>query len=392
MDSTQSSWGSVASSNTASVMGSSLAVLPAGKAADRPTLFGITLPKPRVGLGDLVTFVRHLTALLGSGLALAKSLRTVGEQVENETLAEATLEVSREVESGSSFSAALSQRPDVFDALTVNVVRAAEVGGTLPESLLKLAGDLEKRRNMRRAIVGVLAYPLIVMSIGTLLVTALLLFVVPVFEQVFAKMKIPLPAITRVLLWTSRISIEFWWAFPIVIVALAYAWRRAKKSEVFRYRWDKLMLRLPLVGKARRRVLAARFLSAFATLTQSGVSIVEALRLLGDLLPNAIIREALQDIQKHVTRGGRFTERMSAYRQIFPPMAVQMVSLGEDTGTLPDAAAQAAEFMTEEVDRTTKNLMTLAEPVLTVVMGIVVAAIAMAIHLPMFDMMNAVKR
>ena len=392
MDSTQSSWGSVASSNTASVMGSSLAVLPAGKAADRPTLFGITLPKPRVGLGDLVTFVRHLTALLGSGLALAKSLRTVGEQVENETLAEATLEVSREVESGSSFSAALSQRPDVFDALTVNVVRAAEVGGTLPESLLKLAGDLEKRRNMRRAIVGVLAYPLIVMSIGTLLVTALLLFVVPVFEQVFAKMKIPLPAITRLLLWTSRTAIEFWWAFPIVIVALAYAWRRARENEVFRYRWDKLMLRLPLVGKARRRVLAARFLSAFATLTQSGVSIVETLRLLGDLLPNAIIREALQDIQKHVTRGGRFTERMAAYRQIFPPMAVQMVSLGEDTGTLPDAAAQAAEFMTQEVDHTTKNLMTLAEPVLTVVMGVVVAAIAMAIYLPMFDMMNAVKR
>lgn len=344
----------------------------------------------RVRTADLVGFVRHLATLLTAGLSLSKCLLTLAKQFEGTRIGDVIGELVYDVEGGELLSSAMSLRPEVFDSLTVNIVRAGEAGGTLPETLEQLADDMEKKQALRRTVVGAMVYPAIVVVIASGVVGFLLLFVVPTFKDVYEKMHLELPWITQLLLWTSRSAVQYWWVPVGAGIGLAAGWRPLMKVESVRRQWDSLALHVPLFGTVRRKAITTRFLSAFATLITSGVSVVEALRLMGGLVDNVVVQQAVDDIRQHVSRGGKMSEPMARYADLFSPMAIQMVSVGEQTGALPEAAQRTAEFLAEDVEVRVKTLTTLMEPLLTVGLGVVVGTIALAIYLPMFDLMKNV--
>ena len=344
----------------------------------------------RVRTADLVAFVRHLATLLNAGLSLSKCLLTLGKQFEGAQLGEVVDGLVHDVEGGELMSSAMSLRPEVFDTLTVNIVRAGEAGGTLPETLGQLADDMEKKQALRRTVVGAMVYPAIVMVIASGVVGFLLLFVVPTFEDVYEKMHLDLPWITQLLLWASRVMAQWWWVPVVAGVGLTAGWKPLMRVEGVRRRWDVAMLHVPLFGTVRRKAITTRFLSAFATLLGSGVSVVESLRLMSGLVDNTVVQQAITEIRQHVSRGGRMSEPMARYADLFSPMAIQMISVGEETGALPEAAQRTAEFLSQDVEVRVKTLTTLMEPLLTVGLGVVVGTIALAIYLPMFDLMKNV--
>ena len=346
----------------------------------------------RVRGADMVIFLRHVTTLLRAGLPLSKALGTVAQQLESPALTQVVSQISQDVQGGTPLSAAMALHPAAFDELIVNVVKAGEAAGKLEISLEQLAQDLEKRQELRRAIMGALAYPAIVLSLGSILVTFLLIFVVPMFQEVYTKMKVELPFITQMLILASKITLKCWWLFPMVIGLAWIGWRRAKDLDHLKIWWERVLLRVPMVGKLRRYVITSRFLRRFATLIGSGVTIVEALHLISDLTPCRVLRKAIDDIRRHVSRGGRIGERMAQHGYIFSPMVIQMMSAGETAGTLPEAAEHTAEFLSQEADHRIKALTTFMEPLLTVVLGVVVGAIALAIYLPMFDLVKHVSK
>jgi len=352
----------------------------------------LTRSRGRVRPTDVVLMIRHLATMLDAGLQLSKALRTVARQVRGTALGGVVTRLADEVQGGNMLSSAMAQRPDVFDSLTINVVRAGEAGGTLPKTLGQLADEMEKKQALRRAVIGALVYPIIVMGIASVVVGFVLVYVVPVFEGVYTKMKLELPWITQLLLVTSRTVLGAWWALLLGIVAAAVGFRALRRVDRFRRRWDALMLRVPLVGRVRCKAMAARFLSAFSTLIGSGVSIVETLRLMTRITSNSALRQAIEDIQHHVSRGGRMSGLMEQHADLFSPMAIQMICVGEQTGTLPESAERAADFLTKEVEAMVKAFTTLLEPLLTVGLGVVVGAIVLAVYLPMFDLMKHVSQ
>ena len=346
--------------------------------------------RKRIRPSHTALLIRHLATLLDAGLPLSRALRTVGRQLDHPRLSEMVHRMCDDVEGGEMFSSAMATRPEVFDPLMVNVVRAGEAGGTLPETLTQLADNLDKREALRRTVLGAMVYPAIVIVIAAAVVGFLLVFVVPTFEDIFRKMKLELPAVTRALLWSSRTALRLWWVPLLLGAGLAVGRKRLMRLERARYWWDRTVLRLPLFGPLQRKALSSRFLSAFATLIGSGVSIVESLRLMSGLAQNVVVRDAIEDIRRHVSRGGRMSEPMDRYADLFSPMAIQMISVGEETGSLPEAATRTAGFLSREVEARVRTLVTMLEPLMTVGLGMVVGTIVLAIYLPLFDLMKNV--
>jgi len=350
----------------------------------------LTRSHGRVRAADVVTFMRHLSTLLNAGLQISKALRTLARQFENPQVVAVTSQLANNVATGESLSSAMAQRKDVFDKLTINIVHAGEVAGSLPETLDQLADDMEKKQALRRTVVGAMIYPAIVMVIAAAVVGFLLMFVVPTFEGVYKKMHLELPWITRLLLQASRLVVRLWWAPVLAGAAVGLSWKPLNRIESFRRRRDQVALALPLFGRIRRMAIATQFLSALSTLTGSGVTVVEALRLLSHLMVNVVAQAAVTDIRNRVRRGGKVVDAMERYASLFSPMAVQMIGVGEETGTLPESTARIAEFMGHELETRAKALTTLLEPLLTVGLGAVVGTIALAIYLPMFDLIKHV--
>ncbi len=346
----------------------------------------------RVRNADVVVFMRHLAILLAAGLQISKALKTVVLQLGKSPFASVVQKISLHVESGVMLSSAMALHPEAFDTLTVNVVRAGEAGGTMSETLGELADEMERSRALRRTVVGAMAYPAIVMGIAALIVCFLLLFVVPTFEDVYRKMHVELPLITRVVLGVSRALMAYWWVAAIAGGAIFVAQKSLKQCQPFQHWKDSLILKLPFLGKLRRKAIAARFLSSLATLVSSGVSIVDALGLMTNLVENSVVKDALKQVRTHVTRGGRMSEPMQEHAELFSPMAVQMVSVGEETGSLAEAAKRTAEFLSEDVHLHVQTMTKMFEPMMTVGLGIVVGLIALAIYLPMFDLMKHVSK
>ncbi len=348
--------------------------------------------RARIRVSDIVVFVRHLATLLNAGLPLSKSLQTVARQLDNPSLSDVVAELAEEVRSGEMLSDAMARKPKVFDPLTVNIIRAGEVGGNVAATLQDLATDLEKKDALRRAVKAAMVYPAVVVSIASLVVAFLLIYIVPSFQDVYRKMHLKLPLATRILLLVSGFLARYWWVLLMAVPGVVLGRRHLMQIEQVQRGWDRFVLRLPMLGKIRRRAIAARFLSTLATLVGSGVSIVESLRLMSTLTNSTVVRDAIDDIRRHVSRGGTIGQPMERYADLFSPMAIQMVAVGEQTGSLPEAASRTAAYLAEDVDNRVKTLTTLIEPMLTLGLGLIVGTIALAIYLPMFDLMKHISR
>lgn len=343
----------------------------------------------RVGLKDLAVMSRQMATMVSSGLSLLRTLTILAEQTENKKLRTTLDAVRILIETGSSLSAAFARHPDVFPPIMIYLVRAGETGGFLDRSLESVASTFEKEVKLTQTIKSALTYPVVVLCMAIVATIAMLVFIVPVFESMFASLNAELPLPTQILVTLSKNMI---WIVPLLIVlgvAFSFWWRAHKNDEKVRQRVDTVKLKLPVFGLLFRKVAVARFARNFSTMTRSGVPILQALSVVGETSGNWVIANAMHRVQDSV-RAGRSVAAPLAEEPVFPSMVVQMIAVGEDSGSMDTMLSKVADFYDEEVQSTTEALTSLIEPLMIAVIGVVVGGMIVALYLPMFSVFGAI--
>ena len=343
-----------------------------------------------VKLKDVSVFTRQFATMINSGLSLLRSLYILTEQTENKALAKVCDEVRQDVEKGSSLSQALARHPKVFNRLYVAMVKAGETGGVLDTVLIQVATTIEKQVELRSKIRSAMTYPVAVFAIVILIVTAMLLFIVPMFKDLYTDLGGTLPLPTRLLLAISGLVVKY---FPFVLlfeVGAIFAFKRWIQTEKGRAAWDKAKLRVPVVGKLVHKTAMTRFARTLAVLLRSGVPILEALEITSETVGNSVVAKAVKEVQAGVKQGEAINAPLQGH-PVFPPMVVQMMAVGEETGALDEMLDKIGEFYEQEVEAMVSALTSLLEPMLIVVMGAAVGGMVVALYMPMFNIINIVK-
>jgi type IV pilus assembly protein PilC len=343
-----------------------------------------------VSTRDIVIFTRQFATMINSGLPLVQSLDILAQQTENVSLRKVIQDVLYDVESGHTLADAMAKHPRVYTELYTNMVAAGEAGGILDTILLRLATFLEKNDALVRKIKGAMVYPGVIFSVAGAAVAILLIFVIPTFQQMFASAGIPLPLPTRIVIGMSAFLQAFWWAVIIGIVAAVIGIQRIYRTDGGKLMIDKLLLSMPILGDLQRKAAVARFTRTLGTLVSSGVSILEGLEITAKTAGNRVIHDAVMGSRASIA-GGETISGPLKESGVFPPMVVQMINVGEQTGGLDEMLTKIADFYDEEVDAAVETLLSAMEPIMIVVLGVIVGGMIVAMYLPIFDMINAVQ-
>lgn len=349
--------------------------------------------KPRRGsvkMRDVVIFTRQFSTMINAGLPLVQALDILAKQTDNKNLSNVTRSVVFDVESGHTVADALAKHPNAFTDLYVNMVAAGEAGGILDTILMRLATFLEKNDALVRKVKGAMIYPGVIMSVAFIAITVLLLFVIPVFETMFASVGMALPLPTRIVLGLSRFLKAYWWAVGAGGFAFVVLLRRYYKTPNGKLVIDRLMLKLPVLGDVLRKSAVSRFTRTLGTLISSGVSILDGLEITAKTAGNRVIQDAIMASRSSIASGETIASPLQK-SNVFPPMVISMIAVGEQTGGLDEMLSKIADFYDEEVDAAVSGLLSLLEPVMIVFLGVVVGGMVVAMYLPIFDMINAVQ-
>ena len=345
--------------------------------------------KPKVKVKDVVVFTRQFATMIDAGLPLVQCLEILAGQQENPTFKEVILKVKEDVESGSTFADALSKHPAVFDRLYVNLVNAGEVGGILDTILNRLAGYIEKAMNLKKKVKGAMVYPATVIGVAILVVAIILIWVIPVFQQMFAGVGKNLPGPTLFVIALSEFTKKYFLAILLGLFFLGFVFRRIYRTEKGRVFFDRLFLRLPVFGELIRKVAVAKFTRTLGTLISSGVPILEGLEVVAKTAGNAIVEQAIVRTRDSISEGRTIAEPLKE-TGVFPPMVVQMIAVGEATGALDQMLSKIADFYDTEVDEAVSALTSLIEPLLMVFLGGAIGGLVVAMYLPVFQMAGAI--
>lgn len=345
----------------------------------------------KVKLKDLAVFSRQFATMINSGLSLLRTLNILAEQTENTLLASTIKEVRNDVERGASLSASMSKHPKVFNMLFVSMVRAGETGGQLDTVLTRVADGLEADYKLRQKVKSAMTYPVVVAAIALLLVTAMLMFVVPTFANMFTGLGGELPLPTKILLSISS-SAKILIPIATVVSVLGFIGykRMHKANEDFRLAADRIKLKTPVFGDLFKKVALSRFAKTLALLLRAGVPVLQALDIVGESTGNEVLARSAQDVKESVRQGETMSEPLGRH-EVFPPMVVQMIAIGEDTGALDSMLDKVAAFYDQEVESTTESLTALIEPVMIGVLGGIVGSMIIALYLPMFRIFDLIK-
>jgi type IV pilus assembly protein PilC len=344
----------------------------------------------KVPTRDIVIFTRQFATMINSGLPLVQALDILAKQTENKTLAAVTKEVVYDVESGHTLADALSKHPKAFTELYKNMVSAGEAGGILDTILLRLATFLEKNDSIVRKVKGAMIYPAVIFSVAGIAVVVLLIFVIPTFQNMFASVNMELPLPTRIVIGMSKLLQGYWWLMGLIGVGLFYGTKRWYATETGQLTLDKLMLNFPVVGDLLRKSAVSRFTRTLGTLISSGVSILDGLEITARTAGNQVIHNAVMESRASIA-GGETIAAPLQKSKVFPPMVISMIAVGEQTGGLDEMLSKIADFFDEEVDASVSTLLSLMEPIMIVVLGVIVGGMVVAMYLPIFDMVNAVQ-
>jgi type II secretion system protein F len=356
------------------------------KAVDREGIFDRVMSSLQGGIKekDVMTFTYQIGVLLDAGFTLDKSLSILAELTEKKKFKELLDDLHAQVRSGKSFSDALSKYPDIFPMFYVNMIKAGEAGGFIEDSISRMATYLENSQGLKEDVRSALIYPALLSFVGGTAVILLLTFVVPQFTKIFADMGGELPLPTVILLAISNSLVHYWWLFLGFFAAVYYSARRYLKSEKGRRAWDQLKFRLPFFGKLYKEAAVSRFARTLGTLLASGVPILNAFQIVKGTLGSEKISEIISSVRES-TRKGRGISEPLKNSDIFPPLAVHMVTVGEETGKLDEMLIKIADRFDIEVRTTVKRLLSLLEPVLILIMGIVVGFIVVSMLLAIFS-------
>ena len=340
-----------------------------------------------VGVKEIAIFLRQFSVMIDAGLPLVQCLEILAANQENPAFQKCLTGVRTTVEGGATLANAMRAWPKVFDDLKTNMIEAGETGGILDTILQRLAQYVEKEVKLKAAVKSALVYPVSVISIAVLVVAGLMIFVVPIFANLFAGLGVDLPLPTQIVMKTSRFMGRFWWLFIVFAVGVFFAVRQIRKDPKGRYYSDKLMLNLPVLGDVLRKIAVARFTRTLGTLITSGVPILEGLTITARTSGNAVLEEALLKVRKAIEEGRTIVDPLKE-SGVFPNMVTQMIGVGEATGAMDAMLQKIADFYEDEVDTATKNLLTLLEPLLIAFLGVAVGGIVISLYLPLFSMIG----
>jgi type IV pilus assembly protein PilC len=342
-----------------------------------------------VKLKDLAVTARQLATMINSGLSLVRALTILAQQTQNKALAKVLGEVRAEVESGSSLSAALAKHPKVFPPLMVNMCRAGEVGGFLDQTMLSVASNFESEVKLRGKIKSAMTYPVVVFAMAIIAVIGMLLFIVPIFAGMFADLGGELPLPTKILVVLSdglKVGAPI---LLVLLVVLAVVWVRVRHRHGVRSIVDPVRLKVPVFGALFQKIAISRFSRNLGTMVRSGVPILQALEIVGETSGNLVLEKAAKDVQDSVRRGESLAAPLAQHK-VFPPMLVQMLAVGEDTGAMDTMLEKIAEFYDQEVEATTEALTSLIEPLMIAVLGAVIGGMIVALYLPIFGVFELI--
>ena len=339
---------------------------------------------------ELAIFTRQFSTMIDAGLPLVQCLNILAEQSESKGLRATTANVARQVEAGSTLADALRRHPRTFDDLFTNLVAVGETGGILDVVLRRLSVYIEKAAALKRKVKAAMIYPATIISVAFLVVIFMLTFVIPTFAQMFKNLGADLPLPTTIVLWLS----DFVRSYILLIIAAVaggvYGLRKYYQTETGRSTIDALLLKVPVFGTLIRKVAVARFTRTLGTLVSSGVPILEGLRITAKTAGNRVVERAVMQCRTAVTAGKTLAEPLKG-SGVFPPMVIQMISVGEQTGALDAMLGKIADFYDDEVDTAVSALTALLEPLMIVILGVIIGGLVVAMYLPIFRLVTLIK-
>src|SRR3954454_6451243 len=339
----------------------------------------------KVKASDLTVMTRQLSTMINSGMSILRALYVLEEQVTNEKLEEALVQIRKDVEAGISLSGAISRHPDIFNELYIAMVAAGETGGIMEETLERVADQLEKDASLRRQIKSAMVYPIVILSFAVIVILALCAFLVPVFEGVFRDFGGSLPAITQVTVTFSHLVTRQPYILIGGVVLIVWSFRRWKNSSRGKQQWDRIKLRFPMkIGDVVQKVALARFARTYSALIGAGVPMLEAIEITGRTSGNIVVENAMHAVHESVRNGGTIAAPMRTEPDAFPSMVVQMIAVGEETGALDSMLSKIADFYEDEVEAAVKALTSILEPIMIIFVGAIVGFVVIAMYLPLF--------
>ena len=360
---------------------------PAGTGLSREINLGSF--KPAVGLKDLAVMSRQMATMISSGLSLLRTLTILTDQTDNKALAKILGTVSKDVEVGVSLSDAIGKHAESFPPIMISLIRAGETGGFLDQSLMAVAKNFESEVKLRATIKSALTYPVIVLIMAGLAVAGMLIFIVPIFKEMFEGFGGSLPLPTQLLVNLSQAMTWFAPLTVVVMVVFSFWWTKNKNTEKVRNIIDPIKLKLPVFGQLMRKIAIARFSRNFSSMLAAGVPILQVLHIVGETSGNLVVEKALRNVAEGVRQGKSISEPLSL-EKVFPPMVTQMVAIGEESGALDAMLGKVADFFEEEVDEAVASLSSLMEPAIMVILGVLIGGLVVAMYLPIFKLGSVV--
>ena len=347
--------------------------------------FGGSVPPQSIAI-----FTRQFSVMIDAGLPLVQCLEILGGQQDHKVFKRTLIQIRQDVESGSNLADAMRKHPKVFNDLFTNMVAAGEAGGILDTILQRLSTYIEKSVKLNSQVKSAMIYPVAVISIACIVVAVILWKVIPVFASLFASLGAELPLPTRVVIALSNFIADYWWLIGIVIVATIYSIRKYHETYKGKRVLDGILLKMPVLGMLLRKIAVARFCRTLATLTSSGVPILDGLQITARTAGNSIVEDAIMATRKSVEEGKTISEPLGD-TDVFPSMVVQMIAVGEQTGALDTMLTKIAEFYEDEVDIAVAGLMKLLEPLLIAFLGVAIGGIVIAMYMPMFALIGQIQ-
>ncbi len=339
---------------------------------------------------DIILFTRQLSSMLTSGLTLLKGLEILKDQTNNKFLQETIGGILLDLEEGKNFSDSISKYPEIFSPIYISLVRAGESSGLLDKIFLRLASNLEKQRKLRNVVKGALMYPAVVITLMVVVMLILMLFVIPQLSKLYESLDVQLPFVTRVVVGLSSAVGKIWPLLIGFVVILVYAFLRWKRSPKGKEAYDKSILKFPLFGRIIKQKILTEFARTFGLLVGTGTLVVDALNQSAGVTGNFVYEKAVKDIAKRVEKGIPVGEAMSYY-PYFPPLLIQLVKIGEETGKMDENLIKASEYFEEEVSQSVKTLTTAMEPLIMIVLGIGVGFLVFSVITPIYSILSAVQ-
>ena len=361
------------------------------KAGGEIDLSSLELIFAKISIKDKAVFSRQFSVMINAGVPIMRCLGVLGDQSSNPKMRKALQAISTEVQQGSPLSQAMAKHTECFDELYVSMIEAGETGGVLDEVLLRLSKLLEDMARLKNQIKSAMTYPVAVGILAVIVFFGMTIFLIPVFAKIFTDLKVPLPALTQFMLFLSGVMRSWLILIPIVtIAATVFLLRRYYKTPIGRLQIDWFFLKMPLFGDLNKKSAVARFCRVFGTLTRSGVPILNSLDIVSNTVGNQVIANTIASAKKEIQQGGMMSLSLQK-ANVFPPLAIQMISIGEETGELDAMMMKVADFYEDEVEQAVKALTSIIEPLMMVAIGVMVGTILVSMYLPMFKVFDALQ-